>query len=323
MALAPMVRRTDRHCRVLHRILAPRSWLYTEMVVADSIVFGRATAKLEFSQEEHPIAVQLAGSDPSIMSQAGKLVEARGFDAINLNLGCPAGRATAGEFGACQMKTPTSVARLIETIRGEVSIPVTLKCRTGVDAHDSPRFLEEFVHAVSEAGVDTLIVHARKALLTGFSTRQNRNVPPLDYERVRLLKSRFPSLKVHLNGGIDNCPTVRSALLWADGVMIGRAAYRDPMFMARVHQEVHGQDPGLTVDDVLLRYREYVERELTRGTKLQPMVRHIAGLIRGRPGSARIRRCLGNASRSSAAGLEVIDNVLRMLRLLPDDQLVH
>ena len=313
LALAPMVRRTDRHCRALHRIIAPKAWLYTEMIVADSIVHGPAEKLLDFAEAEHPIAVQLAGRDPSVLAQVASLAERRGFDAVNLNLGCPADGAKSGTFGACLMKWPQLVASIVDRLKAEVSIPVTVKCRSGVDDLDDFEFLQEFVGSIADAGVDAVIVHARKAVLNGFSTRQNLRIPPLDYERVRRVKRAFPTLEVHLNGGLESLLSLERALAWANGVMIGRAAYREPLFMSQAHTLLFGASRPLSAREVLMAYLPYVEYELLRGTRLHRMTRHLTGLIRDIPGSARIRRHLGVASAKPGATSKVIEEVIQML----------
>lgn len=293
LCVAPMMERTDRHCRYLLRLIAPNAWVYTEMITATALVHGDSERFLRFDPSEHPVALQLGGSDPDLLAAAARLGDAAGYDEINLNVGCPSPRVKAGRFGVALMLEPALVAACVDAMRSAVGIPVTVKCRTGVDDRDDYGFLQEFVRQVVDAGCRTLFVHARKAWLSGLSPKENRTIPPLDYARVHRLKTDFPQLEVVLNGGLDTVPTAVSELAHVDGVMLGRTAYAEPMLMAELDAEIFGAGVSESRTEIAAAYADYVESELAAGTPLRVMTRHLMGLYAHRPGARRWRRGLG------------------------------
>ena len=240
LSVAPMMARTTRHCRVFHRIVAPQALLYTEMIAANALRFGDARRLLEFSDVEHPVALQLGGDDASTLGWCSGLAEDAGYDEVNLNVGCPSPRVQKGSFGACLMKRPQEVARMVETMRASAAIPVTVKCRIGVDEFDDYEFLESFTKSLFDAGVERVIVHARMAYLKGLSPKENRTVPPLRYDRVQRLASDFPSMTIIVNGGINSLQAARDIRSWGDGIMIGRAALEHPALLAAIHDDTFG-----------------------------------------------------------------------------------
>ena len=295
--VAPMMERTDRHCRYFLRLLAPRTLLYTEMVTAAALKHGDRQRLLAFDPAEHPVALQLGGSEPDELAAAARLGADRGYDEINLNVGCPSDRVQAGCFGAALMLEPERVAACVEAMRAAVDVPVTVKTRLGVDDRDSYEFLSEFVRTLADAGCETVIVHARKAWLKGLSPKQNREIPPLDYSRVRRLKRDFPELEVILNGGLKDDATTLAELEHVDGVMLGRAAYDDPMLLARLDAAIFGHEP-VSPSEALERFFEYAERETSAGTRLRALTRHLMGVFAGRPGGRQWRRALGEWPRA-------------------------
>jgi len=292
-----MMERTDRHCRYFLRLVAPRALLYTEMVTAAALRHGDRARLLEFDPAEHPVALQLGGSDPEELAAAARHGAAAGYDEINLNVGCPSDRVQAGCFGAALMREPERVAACIAAMQDAVDVPVTVKTRLGVDHDDSYEFLHGFVEAVANAGCETIIVHARKAWLKGLSPKQNRDVPPLDYARVRRLKRDFPSLDVILNGGLKDEDAALAELVHVDGVMLGRAAYDDPALLGRLDAAIFDHAP-VPIGDALQRYFAYAEREIAAGTRLRAMTRHLMGAFAGRPGGRRWRRALSDWPRA-------------------------
>jgi len=295
--VAPMMERTDRHCRYFLRLVAPQTLLYTEMVTAAALMHGDRARLLAFDPAEHPVALQLGGSEPDELAAAARYGAAAGYDEINLNVGCPSDRVQAGCFGAALMLEPERVAACVAAMRDAVDVPVTVKTRLGVDHHDSYEFLRDFVGTIAEAGCRTVIVHARKAWLKGLSPKQNREIPPLDYARVHRLKRDFPELDVILNGGLKDEATTLAELGRVDGVMLGRAAYDDPMLLARLDAAIFGHEP-VSVNEALERFFEYAEREIGKGTRLRAMTRHLMGVFAGRPGGRAWRRALGEWPRA-------------------------
>jgi tRNA-dihydrouridine synthase A len=292
LCIAPMMDRTDRHFRRLLRLLAPNARLYTEMITAKAVLHGDTARLLRFDRAEHPVALQLGGSDPTDLAGAARLGELAGFDEINLNVGCPSDRVQAGCFGAALMLEPERVAECVAAMSASVSVPVTVKTRLGVDEHDSYEFLCGFVRDVAEAGCDTFIVHARKAWLKGLSPKQNREIPPLDRPRVHRLKAEFPTLCIVTNGGLVTVSESLSELRHVDGVMLGRAACQDTWLVAELEALIFGAEPP-DEDEVLDEFVAYVSREVEEGTPLRSMTRHLLGLRNGRAGSRRWRRELG------------------------------
>jgi tRNA-dihydrouridine synthase A len=306
---------TDRHCRVLHRALSARALLYTEMVTALAVVHGDRERLLGFSAVEHPVALQLGGSDPAILAAAARIGAEFGYDEINLNVGCPSDRVRDGRFGACLMAEPGLVAECVAAMKAAVGVPVTVKCRIGIDDQDPEPALDALADAVVAAGADAIWVHARKAWLSGLSPKENRTIPPLDYGRVRRLKARLPHVFVGLNGGLASLADAKAELGPVDGVMLGRAAYHSPDLLAGVDAEIYGEaGGGGDVTAAVEVYRAYVAENLSRGVPLAPMVRPMIGLFSGRPGARLYRRILTVDSVKRGAGLEVIDRALAALR---------
>ena len=305
LSVAPMMAWTDRHCRYLHRLCAARPVLFTEMITAGALCFGQAERLLKFSEAEHPLAIQLGGSDPDQMAEAARQAADRGYDEININIGCPSPRVQRGAFGACLMREPALVAGMVRAIRKACDRPVTVKCRLGVDEHDSQPLLEAFVARVADAGCERFYVHARKAILNGLSPAENRQVPPLCYERVYSLKARYPALTIILNGGITDIRAALAQLQVVDGLMIGRQAYHRPLFMNALAHALYGE---ARKDDfqIMAEYMEYMTRELAAGTRLADMTRHCLGLFAGMPGARHFRRLLSDHQRLKANDIALV-----------------
>jgi tRNA-dihydrouridine synthase A len=288
-----MMEWTDRHCRFFHRLLTRRALLYTEMITTGAVLHGDRARLLAFDRAEHPVALQLGGSDPRQLAQCARIAADLGYDEVNLNVGCPSDRVQEGRFGACLMAEPALVGDCVAAMTGSVKIPVTVKCRIGIDEQDPEEALERLTHAVEQAGVAALIVHARKAWLAGLSPRENRDVPPLDYARVYRLKAAHPDLPVVLNGGVVDLDQVRTHLAHLDGVMMGRAAYQEPWRLLEVDPLLFGEPARVAspreAAEALI---PYLERELARGTRLHAITRHVLGLFRGVPGARAFRRHL-------------------------------
>jgi tRNA-dihydrouridine synthase A len=306
LAVAPMMDWTDRHCRFFHRQLTRRALLYTEMVVADAILFGPRERLLEFSTEEQPVALQLGGSDPKKMAEAARIGEAFGYVEINMNVGCPSDRVKSGTFGACLMEKPELVGVCVAAMKNAVSIPVTVKCRLGVDEQDIERALDNLADSVFAAGADALWVHARKAWLHGLSPKENREVPPLDYERVHRLKARQPDRFIGLNGGIATITDAAALLERLDGVMLGRAAYHDPRILLGADALTSSEaKPIPALEDVIDRMTNYCAAHIAAGGRMHHVTRHMIGLLHGMPGARLWRQMLSvEAAREGAdAGL--------------------
>ena len=304
---------TDRHCRYFHRLLTRRALLYTEMVTADAVLHGERARLLGFDKSEHPIALQLGGSDSEKLARAAAVGADWGFDEINLNVGCPSDRVQVGRFGAYLMAEPDLVARCVAAMRGAVEIPVTVKCRIGIDDQDSEADFQRFIDTVAETGCKHFIVHARKAWLAGLSPKQNREVPPLDYERVHRLKLARPELTVIINGGIASLEEAERHLAHVDGVMLGRAAYQTPYMLAQVDQRIFGANttsPSRT--DVLRGLTGYVQEHLLRGGRLNNVLRHTLGLMHGLKGARQFRRHFSENATGDGAGLDVLLEAIQM-----------
>ena len=296
---------TDRHCRYFHRLLSPHALLYTEMVTAPAVLHGDRERLLGFDAFEQPVALQLGGSEPRELAQAARIGEEQGYAEINLNVGCPSDRVQSGRFGACLMREPDLVADCVAAMRAAVAIPVTVKCRLGVDAQDEYTDLQHFVDKVRGAGCGVFVVHARKAWLEGLSPKENREVPLLNYERVYHLKRDFPELTIVINGGVATVAEVQEHLRHVDGVMLGRTAYHEPYRIAEIEAELYGTLlPDR--DDVLARMRPYVDAHLERGDRLQHISRHILGLYQGLPGARAYRRVLSERAHRADAGYDVV-----------------
>jgi len=302
LAIAPMMDYTDRHDRYFLRLFSKNIWLYTEMVTSQALVKGDAKRLLKYDDFEHPIALQLGGSDKNQLAIASVMAEDAGYDEVNLNVGCPSDRVQSGKFGACLMAEPTLVANCISHMQKHVSIPVTVKCRIGIDDQDEGRQLPLFIKTLEETGCQTFIIHARKAWLKGLSPKENRDVPPLNYPLVYDMKNKFPHLKIIINGGVQNLQEAKQHLKMVDGVMIGRAAYHDPYILAAVDREIFKIDTLVkTRKQILQTFIPYVDRELSQGVKLSQMSRHILGLFQGLPGARQWRRYLSeNANNPNA-----------------------
>jgi len=292
-AVAPMMDWSDRHCRFFHRLLTRRALIYTEMVTTGAVLHGDRARLLRFGPAEHPVALQLGGSDPAALAACARIGADMGYDEINLNVGCPSDRVQEGRFGACLMREPRLVGDCVAAMKAAVRVPVTVKCRIGVDDQDPEQALDALTDAVVAAGVDALIVHARKAWLAGLSPAENRDIPPLDYERVRRLKRAHPALPVSLNGGIRSVAAARAELAHVDGVMMGRAAYQEPWRLLAVDPELFGAPaPFGSAREAALALVPYIERELAQGARLHSIVRHVHGLFQGVPGARAFRRAL-------------------------------
>jgi tRNA-dihydrouridine synthase A len=312
--IAPMMEWTDRHCRFFHRLLTRRARLYTEMLGTGAVIHGDRARLLGFDPAEHPIAVQLGGSDARALALAARICADLGYDEINLNVGCPSERVRDGRFGACLMAEPALVGECVAAMKAAATIPVTVKCRLGVDDQDPEAALDAMADAVEAAGVDALIVHARKAWLDGLSPKENRDVPPLDYQRVYRLKAARPRLAVIVNGGIATLEAARAHLRHVDGAMLGRAAYREPWRLLAVDPLLFGAPaPAPSPRAALEMLMPYVERELARSTRLPAVTRHVLGLFNGMPGARAFRRHLAINAVRPGAGVEVIADALALL----------
>lgn len=312
-----MMEWTDRHCRVFMRQISRHARLYTEMVTSAAIVHGDRDRLLGFDACEHPLALQLGGSDPRELAESARIGEQYGYDEINLNCGCPSDRVQSGRFGACLMGEPALVARCVAAMRASVGIPVTVKCRIGIDDRDSYEELHDFVQQIRDAGTQVLVVHARKAILQGLSPKENRDVPPLVYPTVYRLKEDFPDLPIVINGGIATLGQCKEHLSRVDGVMLGRAAYHEPWLMAAVDAALFGDDHAVpSRHEVLDGFMPYVERQLAAGVRLNAVSRHILGLFHGRPGGRLFRRYIAENAYKRDAGCEVLREAAR---LVPSD----
>ena len=305
--VAPMMDWTDRHDRVFLRQLSKHALLYTEMVTSAALKHGDAQYLLQHSEGEHPVALQLGGSKPVELAEAAALAERSGYDEINLNVGCPSDRVQSGAFGACLMAEPGLVGKCVSSMMTSVSLPVTIKCRIGIDDRDSQRELEDFIGTVADAGCDTFIVHARKAILSGLSPKENREIPPLKYDSVFAVKQAFPELSIIINGGIKTLEDAESLLKKTDGVMLGREAYQNPFIINEVDAVFFAAATDVqTRTETLQKFMPYIEQELERGTPLHHMTRHILGLYKGQKGGKNFRRHLSENSYKETANIGVL-----------------
>ena len=281
-SIAPMMQYTDMHDRYLLRLISKKVFLYTEMVTTGAILYGKCFHQLEFNKEEHPVAIQLGGSDVDDLVKSAKIAEDYGYDEINLNVGCPSDRVQKGRFGACLMLEPEHVAECLSAMQTNVKVPVTIKCRLGVDHHEDYEFLYNFVNIVQDAGIKHFIIHARNGILKGLSPRQNRHIPPLKYDYVYQLKKDFPNLNITINGGIKTIDECKDHLKYVDGVMIGRAAYENPFLIKDIDTELYGIESNInSKKSILNQYLDYVEDKLQEGHDLSRMMKHLFGLSRG------------------------------------------
>lgn len=320
LSVAPMMDWTDRHCRFFHRCLSARALLYTEMVTAPALVRGGALRLLEHDPREHPVAVQLGGSDPKELAQATQFATDAGYAEINLNVGCPSDRVQSGAFGAVLMKDPGLVADCVAEMAAATHLPVTVKCRIGVDAQEPQETLPAFLTAMSEAGVERITVHARKAWLDGLSPKENRDIPPLDYPLVHAMKCAFPQMHMSINGGITSLEAAQAHLQHMDGVMIGRAAYHDPAgILLAADQTIFGLEAtAKTRRQVLTEMEPYIADHLANGGRLHQIARHMLGLFAGQPGARIWRRVLSTQGTRTDAGLDVIAMALEAMRPAQD-----
>ena len=320
-SIAPMLGVTDRHCRVLLRLLTRRAKLYTEMTVGDAIMHGDRARFLAFDAREHPLALQLGGAEPRVLATCAKWAERAGYDEINLNVGCPSSRVKSGQFGACLMAKPQLVADCVAAMRDAVELPITVKTRTGIDELDTYSHFAEFIARVAQGGCAHFIIHARKAWLRGLSPKQNRNVPPLQYDRVHQAKRDFPELRFTLNGGVQHLTAAREHLRAFDGVMMGRAAYHDPWQLRNADRMLFADDARapLTPAELIRAYLPYMREQLAHGAPLHSMTRHLLGLFRGCANARSWRRQLAEQSRQPGAGVEVVLAALRLVEVHDDD----
>lgn len=309
--VAPMMDWTDRHCRAFHRLLTRKALLYTEMLTAPAVIHGDRARLLACDASEHPVALQLGGSDPNALAEAAEIGVGFGYDEINLNVGCPSDRVQEGRFGACLMAEPSLVGECVAAMRARVAVPVTVKCRIGIDDQDSEDDLQRFIATVASAECSTFIVHARKAWLDGLSPKQNREVPPLDYARIYRLKASRPDLTIILNGGIADLDEAEQHLAHVDGVMLGRAAYQTPYLLAEVDRRFFGgEEPVASRAEVLEALMTHTARHLERGGRLNNVVRHVLGLYHGQPRARAYRRHLSENAVKEGAGLDVLHEAL-------------
>jgi tRNA-dihydrouridine synthase A len=311
-AVAPMMDWTDRHCRVLHRLLSARARLYTEMVTAEAIIRGDRERLIGFDAREHPVALQIGGSDPMRLALAARIVADFGYDEINLNVGCPSDRVQSGRFGACLMREPDLVADCVTAMRAAVTIPITVKCRIGVDDQDPHTALRSLIASCAEAGAGVFAVHARKAWLDGLSPKENRDVPPLDHALVHAVKRENPNLTIVINGGIATLDDATHHLDHVDGVMMGRAAYQSPALLAEVDARFFGGEPR-DMDAAVEDYVAYVSRELARGVPLHAMTKHMLGLFNAKPGARQFRRHLSENATRQGANVQTLRDALAFL----------
>jgi tRNA-dihydrouridine synthase A len=305
---------TDRHCRVFHRLMTRRARLYTEMLTTGAILHGDRRRLLGFDASEHPVALQLGGSDPRDLALAATIGEDFGYDEINLNVGCPSDRVKDGRFGACLMAEPALVARCVEAMKRAVRIPVTVKCRIGIDDQDPEVALDALARGVIAAGADALVVHARKAWLNGLSPKENRDIPPLDYDRVYRLKAALPEVPIMINGGIKSVAEARAHLDHVDGVMLGRAAYQEPWRLLSVDPELFGEAAQhATMKDVFAAMMPYIETELAQGTRLHSITRHFVGAFHGVPGARAFRRHLAENGVKPGAAVDVLRDAIALV----------
>lgn len=320
VCVAPMMDWTDRHDRYFLRLITRNALLYTEMVTADAVLHGDRQRLLGFHPDEQPLALQLGGSEPDKLARCATIAEDWGYDEINLNVGCPSDRVQAGRFGACLMAEPALVAECVSVMRKATRLPVTVKTRLGIDHLDSHEYLRQFIRVVADAGCEVFILHARKAWLQGLSPKENREIPPLHYERVYRIKQEFPALTIVLNGGVNSLDEVDAHLRIVDGVMLGRAAYQNPYLLATIDARYYNDHaPPPSRSQVIDRLMSYIERELSSGTPLKHITRHILGLFQGQPGARAWRRHLAEHAHRPGAGSEVLREA--MTHVHPQDPL--
>ncbi|UXN65977.1 tRNA dihydrouridine(20/20a) synthase DusA [Phyllobacterium sp. A18/5-2] len=316
-----MIDWTDRHCRTFHRQFTRRALLYTEMVVADAAIHGNRERILGFAEDEHPVALQLGGSDPAKLAEAARVGEAMGYQEINLNVGCPSDRVQSGTFGACLMQTPGVVAACVHAMKQAVALPVTVKCRIGVDDQDTEVALDDLAGAVFQTGANALWVHARKAWLKGLSPKENRDIPPLDYDRVYRLKRQNPNQFIGINGGIQTLDEAVEHLNHVDGVMLGRAAYQNPMLLLDVDTRIYGDDgASASIGAIIDRMCDYADAHIVRGGRLSHITRHMVGMFHGAAGARRWRQILSTEANQANATSDVIRRAFEAIQTTPAEE---
>ncbi len=318
LSIAPMMDHTDKHFRYFMRLLSKHAVLYTEMITTGALIHGDRKRFLDYNEIEHPLAIQLGGNNPVELAECAHISEGEGYDEVNLNIGCPSDRVQNGQFGACLMSNTELVSDCVNKIQSTVKIPVTVKTRIGIDEQDSYEFLEEFIKTVSEAGCNTFIIHARKAILNGLSPKQNREIPPLNYERVHKIKQQFPSLNITINGGFTELTRIKSQLEHVDGVMIGRAAYQNPFMLIEADKLFYGDDSPLqTREEILGKFKDYAVEQIDRGFNIKSLTRHVIGLYQGQPGARQYRRMLSDSIPKEINATQFLDNVIQTVSKLP------
>ena len=296
LSIAPMMDHTDRHFRYFMRLLSKHAVLYTEMITTGALIHGDRKRFLKFNSIEHPLAIQLGGNDPEALAECAHIAESEGYDEINLNIGCPSDRVQNGQFGACLMSNAVLVAECVTTIKNKVNIPVSIKTRIGIDDQDDYEFLSNFISTTLAAGCDFFIIHARKAILSGLSPKENREIPPLHYDRVYQIKQDFPSLNISINGGITELNEAKQHLQHVDGIMIGRASYQNPYFIAELDKAIFETEHSIPSRlEILEQYKAYIAEQLAQGEHLKNMTRHVIGLYQGQAGARKFRRMLSEA----------------------------
>ena len=314
LSIAPMMDHTDKHFRYFMRLLSRHAVLYTEMITTGALIHGDRLRFLDFNEAEHPLAIQLGGSNPDDLAECAKMAENEGFDEVNLNIGCPSDRVQNGQFGACLMSNKILVSDCVNTIQAKIKIPVTIKTRIGIDNLDSYEFLYDFIKTTYEAGCDTFIIHARKAILKGLSPKENREIPPLNYERVHKIKQDFPKLNITINGGFTKLDEIKPQLEHVDGVMIGRAAYQNPFMLAEADNILFGNaDVPLTRKDILNEFRNYADKQTRQGVNIKSLTRHIIGLYQGQPGARKYRQLLSAALPEDKKNIQFLDDIIQLL----------
>ena len=319
LATAPMMAWTDKHCRFMHRQYSPSALLFTEMITTGALLYGEQHHLLDFNQCEHPVAVQLGGNDPVALAECAAMAEARGYDEVNINVGCPSDRVRKGTFGACLMQQPELVADCIRAMQAACSIPVTVKCRTGIVTKSHPddyrdlAFLERFVDTLVDAGCSRLYLHARVAVLGGLTPAQNRDIPPLTPEKGKAIKLRHPNLELIMNGGISDVSQAMAYLDWADGIMIGRAAYHQPRFLSTLEAAMFSPKFSIDEADIVDTYRGYMSRQLEAGVKLNVLTKHLLHSFNGRPGARRFRQILSDAKRLKSNDVTIVEEAMTAL----------
>jgi tRNA-dihydrouridine synthase A len=314
LSIAPMMDHTDKHFRYFMRILSKHAVLYTEMITTGALIHGDRQRFLDFNDVEHPLAIQLGGSNPNDLTECSKMAEDEGYDEVNLNIGCPSDRVQNGQFGACLMSNKELVAECINTIQSKIKIPVTIKTRIGIDDLDSYEFLYNFIKITHEAGCDTFIIHARKAILSGLSPKENRAIPPLNYERVHKIKQDFPKLNITINGGFTELDNIKSQLQHVDGVMVGRAAYQNPFMLAEADNVLfENLEPASTRETILNEYRNYVDEQLQQGERIKNLTRHVIGLYQGQPGARKYRQLLSASVPKGKDNIQFLDDTIQSI----------